>query len=75
MIHARGQHQQQIVQKQRLVVQVELDGPVVELDIGHFGDDVFKVSLTPGLCRVRHHGQNRVIVLLVFVVEEHQFGP
>jgi hypothetical protein len=75
VVHPRRQHQQQVVQQQRLVVQVELYRLVVELDVGNFGDDVLEVALAPRLGRVRHHGQHGVVVLLVLVVQEDQFGP
>ncbi len=75
MVHSRRQNEQQIVQHHRLVIQVELDGLVVEFDVGHLGDDVLEVRLAPRLCRVSHHGQRGVVVFLVFVVQEDQLGP
>ena len=42
VVHSRREDNQQIVQKHGLVVQVELDGLVVQLDIGHFGNDVLR---------------------------------
>ncbi len=75
VVHPRRQNEQQIVQHHRLVIQVELDGLVVQFDVGHLGDDVLEVRLAPRLCRVSHHGQCGVVVFLVFVVQEDQLGP
>ena len=35
MIHARCQHEQQVVEQQRLVVEVKLQRPVVDLNVRH----------------------------------------
>ena len=39
---------------------------------GYLGNDILEVALSPRLCGVGHHGQGRVVVLLVLVVQEHQ---
>ena len=75
VVHAGREDEEEVVQHHGLVVQVELDGLVVQLDVGHLGDDVLEVGLAPGLCGVGHHGQHGVVVLLVLVVQEHQLGP
>jgi len=41
----------------------------------YLGDDILKVALFPRIRRVVHHRYDGVVVLLVFVVEEHQLGP
>lgn len=41
----------------------------------YLGDDVFELALLPGICRVVHHGDDGVVVLLVFVIQEDKFGP
>ena len=75
MVEARREHGQQVVEQHGLVVQVELDGLVVELDVGHLRDHVLEVVLAPRLGRVSDHGRDRVVVLLVLVVEEDQLRP
>ena len=61
--------------QRRLVVQVELQRAVVQLDVGHLGDDVLEVALLPRVRRVVHHGDDRVVELLVLVVQEHELRP
>lgn len=56
VIHPWSQDKQQVVQHHWLVVQVELDGLVVQLNVGYFGDDVLEVGLSPRLGGVTHHG-------------------
>jgi len=75
MIHARRQYQQEVVEQQWLVVEVELQRAVVDLNVSHLRDDVFEVTLLPRVRRVVHHRYDRVVVLLVFVVQEHQLRP
>ena len=75
VVHSRGENEQKIVQHHRLVVKVELDGLVIQLDVGHLRDDVFEVGLAPGLRGVCHHGQGGIVVLFILVVQEDQFGP
>jgi hypothetical protein len=75
VVHSRRQDEQEVVQHHRLVVKVELDGLVVELDVGHLRDDVLEVGLAPRLRGVCHHGERRVVVLLVLVVQEDQLCP
>ena len=69
------EYQKEVVQHHGLVVQVELDGLVIEFDVGHFGDDVLEVRLPPSLGGVGHHGQDSVVILLVLVVQEHKLSP
>ena len=68
VIHARCENQQHVVQQKRLVVKIELNSFVVELNIGHFSNNILEVSFSPGFRWMRHHRQNGVIILLVFVV-------
>ena len=75
MVEAWGKNQQQVVEQQWLVIQIELQRLVVELYVGNFSDDVLEMALFPGLGRVVHHGDDGVIKLLVFVVQEHQLCP
>ena len=41
----------------------------------YLGDNLLEVLLSPALCRVLHHGEGGVVVLLVLVVEEDELGP
>ena len=75
VIEARCEHNQQVIDEERLVVQVELKGPVVELNVGHLRDDILEVALLPGLGGMGHHSEDGVVVLLVLVVEEDKLGP
>ena len=75
VIESWRQDDQQIVDEQRLVVEVELQGLVVELNVGDLCDDVLEMTLLPGLRGVGHHREHGVVVLLVLVVEEDQLGP
>jgi hypothetical protein len=75
VVHARRQHQQYVVQQQGLVLHVKLDGFIIKLDVRHLGDDVLEVALAPRLGRMLHHREDRVVVLLVFVVQEDELGP
>jgi len=75
VIHARRQYQQKVVEQQWLVVEVELQGAVVDLNVSHLRDDVLEVTLLPRVRRVVHHRYDRVVVLLVFVVQEYKLRP
>jgi len=75
MIHAWRQHQQKVVEKKRLVVQVELQRAVVDLDVCDLRDHVLEVALFPRVRRVVHHRNDGIVVLFVFVVEEHKLRP
>ena len=66
---------QQVVEEQRLEVQVELYGFVVELNVGDLGDNVLELALPPRLCGMGHHGEDGVVILLVLVVQEHKLWP
>ena len=41
----------------------------------YLGDDILEVALPPGLGGMGHHGQGRVVILLILVIQEHQLGP
>ena len=43
--------------------------------VTHLGDDVLELWLPPGFRGVGHDGQDGVVKLVVFVVQEHQLGP
>ena len=75
VIEARSEHNQEVINEQGLVVEVELEGLVVELDVGHLCDDVFELALLPRLRRVGHHREDSIVVLLVLVIEEDELRP
>ena len=75
VVETRGKHHQKVVEHQWLVVEVELQRAIVELDVGHLCDDVLEEGLLPSLGGVGHHGEDRVVILLILVVEEHQLRP
>ena len=52
------------------MIKIELKSLIVELNVSNLGDDFFKQALFPGLSGMSHHGQSRVIIFLVFVIEE-----
>ena len=56
VVHAWGQDHQQVVDEQRLVLEVELKGLVIQFNVGHLGDDVLEEALLPGLSGMAHHG-------------------
>lgn len=41
----------------------------------NLSDDVFELALTPCFSRVGHDGQNSIVILLILVIQEHQFWP
>lgn len=38
-------------------------------------DDVLVLALPPCISGMSHHGHHCVVVFLVLVIQEHQFGP
>ena len=75
MVQTRREDDQEVVDEEGLMVKVELQGLVIEFNVGHLGDDFLEEALLPGLCGMGHHGQGRVVVLLILVVKEHQLRP
>ena len=75
VVQAGSQHHQEIVNEVGPVIEVELERPVVELHVGHLGDDLLEEAFPPGLGGVGHHGEDGIVVLLVLVVEEDQLRP
>ena len=75
VIHAWRENQQEVVEKQWLIVEIELQRSVVDLDVGHLRDDVLEVALLPRVRRVVHHRYDRVVILLVLVVQEYELRP
>lgn len=75
VVETRCEDHQEVVDEQRLVVEVELQGLVVELDVRHLGDHLLEETLLPRLRGVCHHGEGGVIILLVLVVEEDKLRP
>lgn len=41
----------------------------------HLGDNVFKLAFFPGIRRMVHHGDDGIVIFLVFIIEEHQLCP
>lgn len=41
----------------------------------YFSNDVFEQPFLPRICGMRHHCEDGVVVLLVFIVKENQLGP
>ena len=72
VVQSRCEHEKEVVDETGMVVQVELEGLVVKLSVGGFGDNVLEDILLPGLCRVGHHGLDCVVKFLIFVIEEDQ---
>ena len=72
VIQSGRQHNEEVVDQKRLVIQVERQRTVVQLNIGNLCDDLLEEALLPGLRGVGHHGEHGIVVLLVFVVEEDQ---
>lgn len=70
MVHTRSQHQQQIVNQHGFEIQVELEGLVVKLDIGHLADNIFEQAFFPGYGWMVHHGLDSVVIFFVFLVQE-----
>ena len=75
MVHSWGQHEEEVVQHHGLVIQVELDGLVVEFNVGDLRDDVFEMRLPPCLSGMGHHGQNGVVILFILIIKEDQLSP
>ena len=73
VIETRRQDEKKIVDKQGLVVEIELEGAIVDLDVGHFGDYVLELGFLPSVGRMRYHCHDSIVVLFVFVIEEDQF--
>ena len=66
---------QQVVDEEGLVVEVKLEGSVVQLNVSNFGNNVLEVGLLPGFSGMGHHGQDSVVILFILVVQEHQLRP
>ena len=64
-----------IVEQQWLVVKVELEGTLVQLDVGNLCDDLFELALLLRLCGVSHHCDHCISLLFIFVIQEYQLWP
>lgn len=41
----------------------------------YFGNNVFELSLPPGIRWVIHHGDDSIVILFILVIEEDQLSP
>ena len=73
VVQSRHQHHKEVVNEAGAEVEVELQCPVVQLNVGHLGDYILECALLPGLRGVGHHGQHGIVVFLVLIIEEDQF--
>ena len=73
VIQTWGEHHKEVVEKEWFVIEVKLETSIVKLNVGNLCDDIFEVVLFPSFCGMSHHGEDSIVILLVFVVEEHQF--
>ena len=75
--HGQKQHAhlEEVDEEVRVLLQVEGDGLVVHLRVGHLDGDVLELDMLPGGGRVRHHDQRRVVVLVVGHVQEDKLAP
>mmetsp|Transcript_20370 Transcript_20370/g.72036 ORF Transcript_20370/g.72036 Transcript_20370/m.72036 type:complete len:1359 (-) Transcript_20370:1324-5400(-) len=69
------QHAEQAAQLGRLLLQVEVDGAVVELRVADLLDDLDELVGREGLARVLDHDAHRVVVLLRLRVQEGGLLP
>ena len=67
--------EQQVVEQQRVLLQVEVDGAVVDLSVGHLHDDLLEQRVLPRLGRVVDHHVDGVVVLVVVRVQEDRLVP
>lgn len=127
VIQSRSENRQQIVEQQRFIVQIKLQGFIIQLHIRHLheknehknithphtgsdikvcmlqirgsellrnhfraldprcrnmwsvscdlADELFEGSVSPGVGGVRYHRQDGVVILLVFIIQEHKLRP
>ena len=57
------------------MIQVKLEGTVVELDVGDLRDNFFELRFFPCLRGVTHHCDHHIVILLILVIQEHQLWP
>ena len=66
---------QEVVQQVRVLLQVEGDGLVVDLHIGHLDGHILEEHMLPCQRGVVHHDQGCIVVLVILDVQEDQLFP
>ena len=74
-VDACSEDLEQIGKEKRLLLQVEVQGAVVDLQVGDLDNDVLERVVLPRIGRALHHRQSGVVPLVVVAVQEHQLGP
>lgn len=66
---------QKVRDERRLLLEVKVEGTVVDLEIGHLDDRLFEGVVLPGICCALHHGQTSIVKFIVVGIEEDEFWP
>ena len=74
-IDASSEAGQEVGKQGRMLLDVELDGTVVNFQVGNLDADLLELLVVPGVLGTLDNGQGGVVELVVVVVAEDQLGP
>ncbi|GKT40436.1 uncharacterized protein ColSpa_00617 [Colletotrichum spaethianum] len=74
-IDARSERLEQVRKQGRVLLKVEVDGAVVDLQVGDLDNNLLELLVLPGVLGALNDRQSGVIKLIVVVVAENQLGP
>lgn len=74
-VDARCQCLQQVGDQRWLFLQIEVQGAVVDLQVGHLDDGLLEALMLPRVRRPLHHGQRGIVILVVVGVQEDELRP
>ncbi|CAI6082879.1 unnamed protein product [Clonostachys chloroleuca] len=66
---------QEVGQQRRMLLDVKLDGTVVDFEIGNLDNDLLELGVIPGVLGAFNDGQSGVIKLIIVIVAENELGP
>ncbi|GJC99267.1 hypothetical protein ColKHC_08093 [Colletotrichum higginsianum] len=74
-VDASSERLEQVRKQRGVLLEVEVDGAVVDLQVGNLDDNLLELLVLPRVLGALNDRQGGVVKLIVVVVAEHQLGP
>eukprot|EP00128_Syssomonas_multiformis_P005980 Colp12_sorted_trinity150504_noHs@23513 len=75
VVDARREDRQQVSDKERVRVEVEVQSSVIMLNACNLNDDILEAGVIPSLGGVLDHGKDSIVELVIVHIEEHKGVP
>lgn len=75
MVDTGREDAQEVVEQERLLLEVEVESLVVDLDVGDLDDDLLELIVLPRVGGSLHHREGSVVEFVVVDVEENELRP